>query len=353
MTARPIPDAVAAEAPGVSRRVRIGMAVVLLVFAVVAPYVLYPVFVMKVLCFALFASAYNLLFGYVGLLAFGHAAFFGAGCYAAAYCAKNLGFSPELAVLAATGVATLLGAAVGWLAIRRQGLYFAMITLALAQIVYFVALQSPWTGREDGLQGVPRGMLFGVIDLRDTMNMYAFVLGVFLLGFYIIWRAIHSPFGHVLKAIREDEQRAISLGYDVNTFKLLAFTLSAGLAGLAGGTKTLVFQLASLTDVGFTTSGDVVLMVLIGGIGTILGPLVGAAALVTMQVYLATFGPWVMIIQGSIFIACILGFRKGIVGTLTAMLHRHGASLAQLPQQAEQEKKQWGDVAGPGGKPVA
>jgi branched-chain amino acid transport system permease protein len=330
------------EEPGLSTRARIGVALLLIAVAIGAPFVLYPVFVMKVLCFALFACAYNLLFGYVGLLAFGHAAFFGTACYVTAYTAKYWGLTPELAVLAGTAVAALFGVVFGWLAIRRAGLYFAMITLALSQIIFFVALQSPWTGREDGLQGVPRGMLFGLFDLRNTVALYAFVAGVFLIGFFIVYRAVHSPFGHVLKAIRENEPRAISLGYDVETFKLLAFTLSAALSGLAGGTKTIVFQLASLTDVGFTTSGDVVLMVLIGGIGTLFGPLVGAAILIAMQVYLATFGPWVMIIQGSIFIACILGFRKGVVGTIQALLQkRRVPPPAALAEAAAPPPKSW------------
>ena len=332
------------DTPGQSAMPHIAVAVLLVLLVAGAPFVLYPVFVMKVLCFALFACAYNLLFGYVGLLAFGHAAFFGASCYTTAYSAKFWGLTPELALLTGTAVATLLGAGFGWLAIRRQGLYFAMVTLALAQIVYFVALQSPWTGREDGLQAVPRGMLFGLFDLRGTVALYAFVAAVFLIGFAIVYRAIHSPFGHVLKAIREDEQRAISLGYEVDTFKLLAFTLSAALSGLAGGTKTIVFQLASLTDVMFTTSGDVVLMVLIGGIGTILGPVVGAIVLISMQVYLASFGPWVMIIQGSVFIACILGFRKGVVGTIAEMLGRRRAPPA-APGTASAAEKRWGVAA--------
>ena len=329
------------DAPGFSTPARISIAVLMVALVVGAPFVLYPVFVMKLLCFALFACAYNLLFGYVGLLAFGHAAFFGTSCYVTAYAAKYWGLTPELALLCGTAVATLLGVGFGWLAIRRQGLYFAMITLALAQIVYFVALQSPWTGREDGLQAVPRGMLFGLFDLRNTAALYTFVAGVFFIGFGIIYRTIHSPFGHVLKAIRENEQRVVSLGYDTDTFKLLAFTLSAALSGLAGGTKTIVFQLASLTDVLFSTSGDVVLMVLIGGIGTILGPVVGAAVLISMQVYLASFGPWVMIIQGSIFIACILGFRRGLVGTLEHWLRRRNSGPA-TPEGAVAQERHWG-----------
>ncbi len=306
---------VPAQKTGLFAHTELTYLVAFLIIGVVAPYVLYPIFVMKVLCFALFACAYNLIFGYVGLLAFGHAAFFGAAAYVTAHSAKFWGITPEIAILAGTAVATVLGAAIGWLAIRRQGLYFAMITLALAQIVYFYALQAPWTHGEDGIQSVPRGKLFGFIDLNDMMSMYFFVLAVFLIGFAIVHRTIRSPFGQVLKSIRDNEPRALSLGYDTDRYKLMAFTLSAGLSGLAGGTKAIVFQLASLTDVFLFTSADVLLMVLIGGIGTILGPVVGAVTLVTMQNYLAGAGSWVLIIQGAIFVAFILMLRKGIVGT--------------------------------------
>lgn len=316
-----------ASASGQPSRMQITVLLAMLAAGLVAPYLLYPIFVMKVLCFALFACAYNLLMGYAGLLAFGHAAFFGTACYVTGYAAKMWGLTPELAILAGTAAATVLGVVFGWLAIRRQGLYFAMITLALAQIVYFVALQSPWTGGEDGLQAVPRGRLFGFIDLKDTMNLYFFVLAVFLAGFVLIHRIVHSPFGQVLKAISQNEPRAVSLGYNVDRYKLLAFTLSAGLSGLAGGLKTIVFQLASLTDVLFTTSGDVVLMVLIGGIGTVLGPVAGAIILVTMQNYLASFGSWVTIIQGAIFVACILAFRKGLMGVLEERLERRARRM--------------------------
>lgn len=292
----------------------------LLAVGVIAPYLFYPVFIMKILCFALFACAYNLLFGYAGLLAFGHAAFFGSAAYVAAHATKVWGLNPELAILSGALVATGLGAIFGWLAIKRQGLYFAMITLALAQIVYFYALQAPWTMGEDGIQTGPRGQLFGFIDLNDTMAMYFVTLAIFLIGFAIIQRAIHSPFGQTLKAIRENESRAISLGYNTNRYKWLAFILSAGLSGLAGSTKAIVFQLASLTDVFFSTSGEVLLMVLIGGIGTVMGPVVGAIVLVSMLNYLAGFGAWVQIIQGTLFVACILFLRKGVVGTLNDAL---------------------------------
>ncbi|HSV84221.1 MAG TPA: branched-chain amino acid ABC transporter permease [Ramlibacter sp.] len=293
---------------------------VLLALGLVAPFVLYPIFVMKILCFALFACAYNLLFGYVGLLAFGHAAFFGGGAYVAAHAAKVWGATPEVALLAGSGVAALLGVLIGWLAIRRTGLYFAMITLALAQVVYFYALQAGWTMGEDGIQTGPRGMLFGVIDLNNPLAMYFVTLFIFLAGFAIIHRTIRSPFGQALKAVRENEARALSLGYNVDRLKLLAFILSATLAGLAGSTKAIVFQLASLTDVFFSTSGDVLLMVLIGGIGTVMGPVVGAAVLVTMLNYLARYGAWVTVIQGAIFVACVLFLRKGVVGTLVLPL---------------------------------
>jgi branched-chain amino acid transport system permease protein len=292
------------------------------VIVIVAPFVFYPIFLMRVFCYALFACAYNLLFGYGGLLAFGHAAFFGAAAYVAAHTAKMWGVTPEVAILLAGAVSTVLGALFGWLAIRRQGLYFAMITLALAQIVYFYAVKAPWTHGEDGIQSVPRGHAFGLIDLGQTMNMYWFVVGVFTIGFLIIYRAIHSPFGQTLKAIRENEPRAMSLGYNTDRFKLVAFTISAGLTGIAGATKAIVFQLASLVDVHFQVSGDALLMVLMGGIGTVLGPVVGAIMLVSMQTFLAGAGSWVLIIQGAIFVACILALRKGVVGSFEDWLER-------------------------------
>jgi branched-chain amino acid transport system permease protein len=285
-------------------------------FFLVAPYFVYPVFLMKALCFALFACAFNLLIGYVGLLSFGHAVFLGGAGYAAAHAAKVWGLAPEAAIAAGVGVAAILGLAIGALAIRSRGIYFANITLAFAQMVYFFCLQAKFTGGEDGIQAVPRGMLFGVFDLRQTMTMYFTVLAIFLAGFLLVYRAIHSPFGQVLKAIRENEPRAVSLGYRAEHYKLIAFALSATLAGLAGGTKALVFQLASLTDVHWTMSGEVVLMTLLGGLGTVFGPVVGAVALITLEHYLAQLGAWFTIAQGVIFIICVLTFRRGIVGEL-------------------------------------
>jgi branched-chain amino acid transport system permease protein len=277
---------------------------------------------MKVMCFALFACAFNLLIGYVGLLSFGHAMFFGMASYVSAHAAKVWGLTPELAILSGTIVATALGFVAGSLAIRRLGIYFAMITLALAQMVFFFSLQAPFTGGEDGIQAVPRGHLFGVIDLTKTYSMYLVVLTIFLGGFLFIYRVVHSPFGQVLKAIRENESRAVSLGYDVDKYKLVAFVLSAGLAGLAGATKALVFQLASLTDVHWSMSGEVVLMTLLGGLGTIFGPVVGAAVIITMQNYLAQLGAWVTVVQGFIFVVCVLAFRRGIVGEIGHLLKK-------------------------------
>lgn len=299
------------------------VAFVIMVGALVAaPFFFYPVFLMKVLCFALFACAFNLLIGYVGLLSFGHAAYFGMGSYVAAHAAKVWGLPTELAILTGTAVAGALGLAFGWLAIKRQGIYFAMITLALAQMVFFFSLQAPFTGGEDGIQSVPRGQLFGVIDLRSDLAMYFFVLAIFLVGFLFIYRVIHSPFGQVLKAIRENEARATSLGYRPDHYKLTAFVLSATLAGLAGATKAIVFQLASLTDVHWSMSGEVVLMTLVGGLGTVFGPVVGALTIVTMQNYLAGFGAWVTVIQGVIFIVCVMAFRRGVVGEIANILKK-------------------------------
>ena len=291
-------------------------------FFAIAPYFVYPVFLMKVMCFALFACAFNLLLGFGGLLSFGHAMFFGTSGYAAAHAAKVWGLTPELSVLFATLCATVLAWVVGLLAIRRQGIYFAMITLALSQMVYFVYLQTPFTGGEDGIQGVPHGQLFGLIDLNNEVAMYIFVLAIFLLGFGLVWRIVHSPFGQVLKAIRENEQRALSLGYDTDRFKLIAFILSGTVAGMAGGTKALVFQLASLTDVHWTMSGEVVLMTLVGGLGTLFGPVVGAAVIVTMQNYLAQLGSWVTVVQGLVFVVCVMLFRKGVVGEIANLLKK-------------------------------
>jgi branched-chain amino acid transport system permease protein len=298
--------------------------IVLLAIGLIAPFLVYPVLVMKILCFALFACAFNLLLGYTGLLSFGHAAFLGSAGYVCGYSVKELGLSPELGILAGTAIAALLGFVFGSLAIRRAGIYFAMITLALAQLVYFLALQFPFTGGEDGLQGVPRGRLFGIVDLADTMNMYFFVLAVFIAGFWLIDRTIDSPFGQVLKAIRENEPRAISLGYDVDRYKLLAFVLSAGLSGLAGATKALVFQLASLTDAHWHMSGEIVLMTLLGGMGTVFGPIVGASVVVGLQNYGAELGQWVTVLTGVIFVVCVLAFRRGIVGELAVLIKRSG-----------------------------
>ncbi len=292
------------------------------VFFLAAPLVVYPVFLMKAMCFGLFACAFNLLIGYGGLLSFGHAMFLGTAGYAAAHAAKVWHFPPELAIVFATACAALLGLVTGLVAIRRQGIYFAMTTLALAQMIYFFYLQAPFTGGEDGIQAVPRGMLFGFIDLSNVWAMYGLVFAIFFAGFALIYRAIHSPFGQVLKAIRENEPRALSLGYDVNRYKLLAFVLSATLAGLAGATKALVFQLASLTDVHWSMSGEVVLMTLLGGLGTVFGPVVGAFIIVTMENYLAQLGAWVSISQGAIFVICVMTFRRGVIGELGNFLRK-------------------------------
>jgi branched-chain amino acid transport system permease protein len=315
-----------------------------------APLIVYPVFLMKVLCFALFASAFNLLIGYVGLLSFGHAMFFGFAAYVAGHLAKVgtislpywlpvLGWkwlviavpplTPELAILGGTLVAALLGLIVGAIAIRRQGIYFAMVTLALAQMVFFLCVQAKFTGGEDGIQGIPRRPLLGVLDVGNDLTFYYVVLAIFCAGFLMIYRTIHSPFGQVLKAIRENEARAISLGYAVSRFKLIAFVISAALAGLAGATKAMVFQLASLTDVTWQMSGEVVLMTLVGGMGTVFGPAVGAAIIIYMQNYLAGFGEWVLVIQGAIFVVAVLVFRRGIVGELIALLRQRATKISE------------------------
>jgi branched-chain amino acid transport system permease protein len=299
-----------------SQPMRTALVLLGLLVAVAAPFVLYPVFLMKLLCFALFACAFNLLIGYVGLLSFGHAAFFGAAAYVTAHAAKVWGLTPEISILLGTASAAVLGLLFGFIAIRRQGIYFAMVTLALSQMVFFVALQAPFTGGEDGIQAVPRGHLFGVINLENTLAMYYFVLAVFLIGYLLIWRTVNSPFGQVLKAIRENEPRATSLGYKVDRYKLMAFVMSATLAGLAGGTKALVFQLASLTDVQWQMSGEVVLMTLLGGMGTLFGPVVGSALVVTLQNYLAGTQLPVTVVIGAIFVICVLLFRRGIVGEI-------------------------------------
>jgi branched-chain amino acid transport system permease protein len=333
--------AIAGKKPAGVRSTAVAFVVlaVVLIFAPLPPFNVYPVDLMRALCLALFACAFNLLIGYGGLLSFGHAMFFGWAAYVAAHLAKvgviSLPYwagtwnwlviplpplTPELAILGGTAFAALLGLAAGSLAIRRQGIYFAMITLALAQMMYFFALQAKFTGGEDGIQAVPRGRLFGAVDLNGNMAMYAFVAVVFLAAFLLIYRIVHSPFGEVLKAIRENEPRAISLGYKTDRYKLVAFVLSATLAGLAGATKAVALGLASLSDVYWANSGEVVLMTLIGGIGTIFGPVVGAGVIVAMQTQLVGFGQWVTIIQGVIFVACVLLFRRGIVGEVAALL---------------------------------
>ena len=311
----------------------------LLLGLIAAPFLgAYPVFVMKLMCFALFASAFNLLLGYTGLLSFGHAAFLGGAAYVAGYSIKAWCFTPEIGMLLGTVVGGLLGLIFGWLAIRRQGIYFSMITLALAQMLFFVALQAKFTGGEDGLQGVPRGKLFGMIDLSSDLTMYYVALVVVTLAFLLIVRTIHSPFGQVLKAIKENEPRAISLGYDVNRFKLLAFVISAALTGLAGSLKTLVLGFATLSDVHWTTSGHVILMTLMGGLGTLSGPLLGSAVVVALENKIGDFGTFlahttgvewfgtlgesVTIVTGLIFVLCVLMFRKGIMGELIAWLER-------------------------------
>ena len=312
----------------------------LLVFALALAFLpalgIYPIFVMKILCYALFACAFNLLLGYVGLLSFGHAAFFGGAAYAAGHVIKVWGLTPELGILFGVIIAALLGLIVGWLAIRRSGIYFTMITLAMSQMVFFYFLQAPFTGGEDGLQGVPRGKLFGMIDLSNDLNLYYLVIVIFLIGYFICWRTVKSPFGQVLHAIKENEPRTVSLGYDVEKFKLLAFVLSAGLAGLAGATKTLVFVSATLSDAMWQMSGTVVLMTLIGGVGTFTGPVIGALIVVFIEnkigdigrmlasstgiQWFQTLGESVTIVMGLIFILCVMAFRKGIVGELLALL---------------------------------
>lgn len=311
------------------RRARMRMGIlylVLLLLGLVAPFAIYPVFLMKLLCFALFACAFNLLLGYAGLLSFGHAAFLATGGYVTGFLLSSYpGLTPEMGILVGTFAAVVLGTLFGALSIRRQGIYFAMVTLALAQMMFFFYIQAPFTGGEDGLHGVPRGDLFGLISLRNNLAMYYFVLAVFVIGFAIIQRTVHSPFGQVLKAIRENEPRAVSLGYNVDAYKLVAFVISAGLAGLAGSTKTVVFQLASLTDAHWHMSGEVILMTLLGGVGTLFGPLVGASLVVTLQTQLAQspLGNWVSVILGAIFVICVLSFRSGIVGEITKRYRRN------------------------------
>ncbi len=290
--------------------------VVMLAIIVISPALVYPVFLMKVMCFALFACAFNLLIGYVGLLSFGHAAYFGMGAYVSAYAAKSWGLSAELCVLVGGLTGAGFGVVFGLIAIRRQGIYFAMITLALAQFTYFLCTQLPFTGGEDGIQQVPRAALFGLISMQNDMAIYWMVAGVFLIGFLLIFRIIHSPFGQVLKAIRENEPRAISLGYRVDDYKLVAFVLSTFIAGAAGGMKSLVFGIATLTDVTWQASGEIVLTTLLGGLGTIFGPVVGAVIVNTLEFYLSPFGSWVTVTQGVIFVLCVMAFRRGVIGEL-------------------------------------
>ncbi len=304
-----------------SKSLWVAFAIMVAAFAI-APLWVYPVFLMKVMCFALFACAFNLLLGFGGLLSFGHAMFLGSAGYAASHAAKVWGWNPEIAVIFGTLCSMVLAFVVGSLAIRRQGIYFAMITLALAQMIFFFSLQAPFTGGEDGIQGVPRGHLFGFIDLADNINMYVFVLAIFLAGFLFVWRVVHSPFGQILKAIREHQDRATSLGYDTDKYKLLAFVISGALAGTAGALKSLVFQLASLTDVHWSMSGEVVLMTLVGGMGTLFGPVVGAAVIVSMQNYLAQLGAWVTVVQGVIFVVCVLAFRRGVIGEIANLIKK-------------------------------
>ena len=309
-----VSDAVTVTTHPKALLLRNGLLAILLLLLLAAPLMVYPVFVMKLLCFALFASAFNLLLGYTGLLSFGHAAFFGGAAYCTAYAVKEWGVPPEVGLLIGMAGAGLLGLIIGLIALRRQGIYFTMITLALSQMFFFFCLQAPFTHGEDGIQSVPRGHVLGFIDLSVSTNMYYFVLATFLIAMAIIWRFINSPFGMILKSIRENEDRAISLGYSVVHYKLGAFVMSAMLAGLAGGMKALVFQFATLTDVAWQMSGEVVLMTLLGGIGTIIGPIFGASLIVTLQNYLATSDFPVTIITGVVFMACVLLFRRGLVG---------------------------------------
>jgi len=294
----------------------------LVALGLAAPFLVYPVFAMNVLVMALFASAFNLLLGYTGLLSFGHAAFLGSAAYVTGWAAKSWGLGVLPSMAAGVAVATLLGLLFGLLALRRSGIYFAMITLGLAQVVYFLIVQMPWTGGEDGLQGIPRGKLFGIVNLGDSFAMYYFTYAVFLGAFWLVQRTIDSPFGQVLRAIRENEPRAISLGYDVQRHKLLAFVLSASLAGLAGSLKAIALQFATLGDVAWQRSGEVVLMTLLGGMGTVLGPSVGALLVVTMEQYLASLGSWVTVITGGVFVVMVMAFRKGLVGEILALLQR-------------------------------
>jgi branched-chain amino acid transport system permease protein len=320
----------------------IALYAVLLIAAIAAPAFFYPQFVMRAYCFALFAAAFNLLLGYVGLLSFGHAAFFGLAAYVTGHAVKVWELGPEIGIILGAIAAAVLGLLFGWLAIRRQGIYFAMITLALSQMLYFFFLQAPFTHGEDGIQAIPRGHLFGVIDLGNSLNMYYFVLAVFIVGFLIIQRTIHSPFGQILKAIRENEPRAISLGYNTDRYKLQAFVISAAISGVAGGVFALTFQIATLNNAHWHFSGEVVLMTLLGGLGTVLGPVVGAFLVAAIQQYLAPYGAWVSIFQGIIFVACVLLFRRGIVGEIIHLVRPRSRTEEKMeatgvrpePQQA-------------------
>jgi branched-chain amino acid transport system permease protein len=321
-------DATTPQAPATvpaAGRIKAVILLAMLGFLLLVPMFLYPIFLMKILCFALFAAGFNLLLGYTGLLSFGHAAFFGGGAYFTAHAVKVWGLSPELGILVGVAGAAGLGLIMGLIAIRRQGIYFAMITLALSQMFFFFCLQAAFTNGEDGIQSVPRGTFLGVLDLSNQINMYYFVLGVFLAGMLAIWRIINSPFGMILKSIRENEARATSLGYTVARYKLAAFVMSAAIAGLAGSVKSLVFQFATLTDVGWQMSGEVILMTLLGGIGTLIGPVIGAGLVVTLQNYLATSPLPVTVITGVVFMVCVLLFRRGLVGEFYAS--RIGRSL--------------------------
>ncbi|MBY5864955.1 branched-chain amino acid ABC transporter permease [Rhizobium leguminosarum] len=313
-----ITDTIRTEKSRTALSVQAGFLLAGLLLLLLAPFFFYPIFLMKLLCFALFACAFNLLLGYTGLLSFGHATFFGGAAYFTAYTVKEWGLPPELGILIGVAGAAFLGLVMGFFAIRRQGIYFAMITLALSQMFFFFCLQAEFTEGEDGIQSVPRGHLFGFIDLNSSTNMYYFVLAVFLVGILIIWRFINSPFGMILKSIRENEQRAISLGYSVARYKLGAFVMSAALAGLAGAVKSIVFQFATLTDVAWQMSGEVILMTLLGGIGTLIGPLFGAGLVVVLENYLATSEFPVTIITGIVFMVCVLIFRRGIIGEFYA-----------------------------------
>lgn len=292
----------------------------MLVAVVVLPYVLYPVFLMRVLMVALFACAFNLMIGYVGLLSFGHAAFYGMGAYVAAWTAKTWHIDAMLAIALGGATGAILGLFLGFLAIRTAGILFAMITLALAQLVYFFCLEAPFTGGEDGIQQVPRGHAFGFFSLSSDMHMYWLTAGIFIAGFLMIHRVIYSPFGQVLKAIRENEPRATSLGYQTKAYKLMAFVISTALSGVAGATTSIVFGIATLDGVHYSRSGDVVLTTLVGGLGTVFGPVVGGVVTTSMENYLAQFGSWVTVTQGAIFVVCVLAFRRGIVGEIAAKL---------------------------------